>query len=178
MITEVAVMAAKLNLQFLASPNNGSRDAEWAWDHVYPLAHSLLTCRASVEITENRSVIKEFCRLSLCIYLTNARRMFTLASMVLDTYLEQLLALLQHVTPLKYQAEFEDFKVWTMVHGAMTANGQIRLAFLDMLRSTVNGLEIQTHDALELRMKSLIWIEQVDGIRFQSLRQELWNSLK
>jgi len=148
LISGIAVLAAKLNGQLNTQSNNISRNYEWAWDNIYPLAHELMTYRPSVVLTDQGSIVIEFCRLSLGLFLTNARAKFTVATFVLDIYVEKLLTLLPYIVNIaRNWPEFDGFRVWALTMAAMAASGEARAELLNLLKDAAESLGILTHDA-------------------------------
>jgi len=176
LINGIAVLAAKLNGQLNTQSNNIFQNCEWPWDNIYPLAHGLMSYRPSVVLTDQGSIVTEFCRLSLCLFLTNARAKFTAATFVLDIYVEKLRTLLPYVVNIaRNWPEFDGFRVWALTMAAMAASGEARVEILNLLKDSVESLGILTHDALEFHMREFIWIENTDSIRFLNLQHELWD---
>jgi hypothetical protein len=156
------------------SPSKLYQDPMWLWTHLYPLAHNLLSYRAPVDIDDCESVVKETCRLALSIFVTQVRRLFGIAPLVLDIYVEQLLRLLQNDVVPQDWASFNDFKLWVLVMGVTEARGEVRDGLLGLLKHVMKRLGIRTHLNLEEKVSELIWIDNINGPRLWDLEKRLW----
>ena len=148
-------------------------DCTWSWANLYPLTHDLLSYREPVDLDGYESVVKESCKLALSVFNTKIRRVFGIAPLVLDIYVEQLLALLQNPNIPMDRAEFDEFKLWVLVTGAVEARRETRTGLVALLMDTIHRLSIKAHLELEKRMRELIWIHEIDGEMFWELESEL-----
>lgn len=151
-----------------------TQDPMWPWTHLYPLAHNLLSYRSAVDVDDYESVVKECCRLGLSIFVTQMRRQFGIAPMVLNVFAEQLLPLLRNPNVPSDWGQFEALKLWILVVGAMEAQKDARIGILDLLVDVVGRLGIKNHSQLEKKVKEFIWVDAVDGVRFWDFELELW----
>lgn len=148
-------------------------DSSWSWANLYPLTHDLLSYRENVDLDDYESVVKESCRLALNVLNTRIRRVFGIAPLVLDIYVDQLLPLLQNPNIPKDWSGFNEFKLWILVIGTMEARGDTRVRLVALMMEIIPRLGIRSHLELERRMRRLIWIQEIDGERFWELESEL-----
>jgi hypothetical protein len=149
------------------------QDSKFSWAYIYPLTHDLLSYREPVDLDDYESVVKESCRLALSVFNTRIRRVFGIAPLVLDIYVDQLLSLLQNPNIPKGWGVFNELKLWVLVIGVIEARGETRTGLVALLMELIHRLGVKTHLDLETRMRELIWVHEIDGDRFWALESEL-----
>ena len=175
MFSDTATFAEELRAQLLKRSNKLYEDSTWSLEHLYPLIHKLYSYRGSLDTDDVESVLKECCRLALCIFLTHIRAKFGFSAEVLEIYVEQLLPLVRNVKfKTEYGKEHSSFRMWVLVMGAMEGRGETRAAFVDILKSELRDLGILTHVDLEEALMDIIWVGEIDGERFWKLYGALW----
>jgi hypothetical protein len=107
-------------------------------------------------------------------FVTQMRRQFGIAPLVLNVFAEQLLPLLLNPNIPQNWGQFEDLKLWILVVGAMEATEEARASLRDLLVGVVGRVGIENHSQLEARVGKLIWVGAIDGMRFWDLELELW----
>ncbi|KAH8594617.1 fungal-specific transcription factor domain-containing protein [Bisporella sp. PMI_857] len=172
---ETATLAEKLKAELLVAGQNVYGDGAWCWNNIYPLAHKVYSYRAPLDIDDEASIVKECCRLSLCIFLTHVRAEFGMSPASLDIYVDQLLPLLgDKGFQLPYGEVFQGFRLWVLAMGAMEGRGETRIEVIKILKGELDVAGITTHIDLEAKLMEIIWVGRVNGKRFWELYKELW----
>lgn len=175
LLKDAAIFAEVFNSELRArSLLQIGQDATWGWTYLYPLAHNTLSYRNNVDLSEYASVVIETCRLGLSMFVTQMRRQFGIAPLVLSVYADKLLCLLQNSYFPNDWGKFEVLKLWTLVVGAMEVRGGVRAGLLKLLVNVISRLGIKNHAELEKSVRKFIWVEEVDRGRFWELELELW----
>jgi len=175
MFLDVAILTGELNAQLSTRSKKVYEDGAWGWGHLYPLMHKLYSYREDLDIDIVESVLKECCRLALCIFLTHIRAKFGSSPYAIEVYVEQLLPLVQNVGFMTdYGKEQSSFRLWVLVMGTMESRGEMRAAFVTLLKRELRVLDIATHVDLEEALMDIMWIGEIEGERFWKLYGEVW----
>lgn len=141
------------------------------------MTHNLLSYRVTPAAHHNdfEFLVKEYCRLGLCFFNTRARRIFGIAPLVVDVYVDRLLHLLRGSNDGDWGI-LEGFRIWVLVLGVLEAREERRSELVVFLRGLLRRMGIVSHEVLFDRLKGVIWVDELDGVVFWDLKRELWMS--